>query len=63
MTAWIIVSILCGAIQGALLSEAEIYATKSWIFWAIILNNALSQFAIYQVVLNSWKNFIKKKEE
>ena len=63
MTTWTIIFFLCGAIQGLLLGKAMIFASESWLFWAIILNNALSQFAITQVVLKLWKKHLKKKED
>ena len=59
---WTIIFILSGGIQGALLAEAEILASETWLFWAIVLNNALSQFAIGRIVSNAWKKSFAKKE-
>lgn len=53
--AWTIIFALTAIGQGALLAAANIFASENWLYWAITLNTALSQYAIAMMTVRLCK--------
>lgn len=64
--AWTFIFALSAGVQGALLAAADIFASSNWLYWAITLNTALSQYAIAMMAVRLYKrrnNHERRTEE